>query len=214
MSLFGRKKLSEEDRKFIQEEISKKKMIVGVSPELVNEVKAKVKKLKEEKEMLRKDYYELMDRMSIIEGKCDALEGTFKNFRGELKKVFLEDARSALEKEGGEIHSKLVKLEGEVNKIKKTHDDFEYVSSFQDYYQLIKLCIYLITNASPNDYNLIKIIIGTIHSLINDMKRNNFWETGKDAIITSLLNLKSYWRSHDEKIAELIGNEINALQQS
>jgi len=214
MSLFGRKKLSEEDRKFIQEEISKKKMIIGVSPELVDEVKMKVKKLKDEKELLRKDYHELMNRMSLIEGKCDALEGTFKNFRADLKKSFMEDARQALKKEVGDVHSKLIKLETGLNSLKKTHDDFEYVSSFQDYYQLIKLCIYLITNASPNDYNLIKIIIGTIHSLINDMKRNNFWETGKDAIITSLLNLKSYWRSHDEKIAELIGNEINALQQS
>ncbi len=220
MGLFKRKsKLSDEERESLIKTISENKSLIGVNPELVNSVKLKVKQLKDERDILKKDYDELIKRMSVVEGKCDAINDTFKNFKSDLMKDFLEEARKVLNKElkiqtdaNNNNHKRIMKIEDELIKINKAHDDLEFISSFQDYYQLVKLCIYMITNASPSNHEFIALLLQTIHSMVDDMRRNNFWSTGRDAIITSLLNLKTFWRSRDSKVEGLIGAEIDALE--
>jgi len=216
MGLFSRKKKQEPK---VKKDKGEDKLIIGINPQLVNKVKNKVKKLKEEKEILRSDYHELIKKMSAVEGKTNAIDSTFKSFRKDLMTGFMEEARKTLKKEMkgtndsiANNHSRVMKLENEVLKLSKTHDEFEFVSSFQDYYQLIKLCIYMITNAEPEQQTIIMLVLQTIHSLVDDMRRNGFWDAGKDAIITSLLNLKTYWRSKDERIENLIGAEVDALE--
>jgi len=213
MGLFGGNKKQEKKLE------PSNKMILGVNPELVNQVKSKVKGLKDEKSVLQKSYNELVMRMSQVEGKCDAIESTFKQFKDDLMTDFIEEARKALKKEmkrqddsiSGN-HSRVIKLEDELLKLEKSIQESSYMSSFQQYYQLIRFCIYLLTNTQPGNYPMMSLILQTIHSLADDMRRNGYWETGREAIITSILNLKSYWRSRDERAESLIGAEVDALE--
>ena len=243
MGLFGKKKEEEPE-----------KIIVGVNPELVNEVKSKVSKIKKEKEALNNENQKLITRLSKlesdtevrkqqlnslrsedeaqeseddelnkrlirVEASCEAVKASFNNLKDELMTNFLSQAREELKKEVSKHsesvnnnHKELMKLSDELIKLGKEIDEKEFVSSFQDYYQLIKLCIFLITNAEAEDHGFIRLVLQTIHSLVDDMQVNGFWEAGEDAIITSLLNLKSYWRSKNQQIEELIGLEVDSLK--
>lgn len=180
-------------------------IILGVNRELVTKLKDKVEKVKAQRTELADKYKELVEHVKVLDGKFDAL-------KIELVKPFMDDARKELNDVINTYKSRISKNEEELIKISKAQEEFEYVSSFQDYYQLIKLCIYMMTHAENSNTPLIKLILNTIHSLASDMVRNNFWNSGKDAIITSLLNLKTYWRMKDNKIEELIGNEVKALE--
>ncbi len=198
----------------------KKKLVIGVNPELINNVKDKVKVLKESRDELSKKYDELIKKVSVVEGKCEAISDAFDGFKKSLMNEFLSEARKELRKELKSIndsinnnHSRILKVEDELIKINKARDDFEFTSSFQDYYQLIKFCIYFLTTIEPSNHSLITSLLQTIHSLIDDMRRNGFWSSGRDAIITSLINLKSYWRSKDERVESLISAEIDALEK-
>ncbi len=197
-----------------------KKILIGVNPELVNKVKDKVKRLKDEKSDLAKKYDELTDKMSAVEAKCEVIEKTFTNFKEALSKEFMIEAKKSLTKEMKSVndsisnnHNRTMKNENELSKIGKELEEQAYYSSFQDYYQLIKLCIYLMTNAEPDHQDLVTLILQTVRSLVDDMRRNGFWETGRDAIITSLLNLKTYWRARDERVEAMIGLEVEALEK-
>lgn len=209
----------EKEPEVTQEEPSNK-LVIGVNPELVDKVRIKVSKLREEKEILRKDYFELMKKMETVQSKCDVIESTFKNFRTEMINEFMQEARKELKKEIKSLndsisnnHSRILKQENELIKLNKSVDEQEFANSFQDYYQLIKFCIYIMSNTEAENQDFIIIILQTVHSLIDDMRRNKFWDAGKDAVITSLLNLKTYWRSKDERIEQLIGSEIDALEK-
>jgi len=215
MGLFGGKK--EEKPK---EAPASKKIIIGVNPELVNRVREKVSKLKDEKGALQKDYNELIQRMSMVEGKCDAIDATFKQFKNDLMNEFMEEARKNLKKEMKKLndsisnnHSRIINTEEDLLKLTNDIKESEQMSLFQQYYQLIRFCIYMITNIDANNYPLIGLLLKTIHSLADDMRRNGFWESSSEAIITSMLNLKTYWRSRDERVESLIGAEVEALEQ-
>jgi len=195
------------------------KLVIGVNQELVDKVRLKVAKLKDEKEALKQSYDDLIKRMAMIEGKCDAIDATFKNFKDDLKTGFMDEARKELKKEMNSLidavksnHTRTIKNEDEIMKLVKNQADAEFISSFQDNYQSIKLCIYMITNADPANHQLIIIMLQTIHSVVDDMRRNGYWDAGRDAVLTSLLNLKTYWRGRDERIENLIGAEIDALE--
>ncbi|MBD3312440.1 hypothetical protein GF352_03245 [archaeon] len=215
MGLFGRKKKKEEE---IEEE-EVEKMVLGVNPELINKVKEKVRDIHTEKESLRESYEELIQRISAVEAKSNAIESTFNNFKEELMTDFMEQAKQELVRETKELketislnRSRMTKIDDELIKLSKEQEELEYMSSFQDDYQLIKFCIYLITNLDSNSQSIIMSILNTIHTICEEMISKGFWETGKDAIITSLYNLKSYWRAKDERVENLINNEIEALK--
>ncbi|MFA5406640.1 MAG: hypothetical protein WC307_04765 [Candidatus Nanoarchaeia archaeon] len=214
MGLFRKKAPKEE---LINETVNK--MIIGINPELVSKVRDKVTKLKEEKEYLKHSYDDLIKRMAMVEGKCDAIDSTFKNFKDDLMSNFLVEARKELKKELGSVNESIkanqtraTRNEDELMKLIKKLSDAEFVSSFQDDYQSIKLCIYMITNSDPSNHSLIVILLQTIHSVIDEMRRNGYWTVGREAVLTSLLNLKTYWRGRDERVEALIGSEIDALE--
>ncbi len=202
------------------------KKFVGIGPAIMQEVKSKVSEIKKERDLLKKTIEELEDkyedalnRLGVIEGKCNAIESAFKSFKDDLMSDFLGEARAALKKEMSiqtdaisANNSKILRLEDDLIKLTKEIDDQKYLSVFNDYYQQVKGLIFLITNCEPTDHRLITLALQTIRSIVDDMRINGYWETGRDAIITSLLNLKSYWRGKDERIENLIGVEINALE--
>lgn len=181
------------------------RIILGINKELVNKLKDRVEKVRAQKDQLTATYKEVLERVK-------ALDDKFETIKKDVTSEFLNEARKELQEVINTYKTRVSKAEDEVLKLSKTQEEFEFVSSFQDYYQLIKLCIYMITHTEASNQLMIKSLLSTIHSLAADMARNNFWTAGKDAILTSLLNLKTYWRSKDSKIEELIGNEVNALE--
>ena len=200
--------------------IWRKKVVLGISPELVDQVRYKVKKLKEERDALKKEYYELIKRVGIVEGKIEGFASSLENFKKEIMESIVEKSKELITKEiraevGAlkENETLIRKVKDEVSKLMKAQSDLEFTSSFQDYYQLIKLCIFIITNAEEGDKNLIKTLMKTIRMLVNDMKKNGFFEPAKNAIMVSLSNLKTYWDSKNEEIGMLIASEIDQLNK-
>lgn len=204
----------------------RKGKLVGIAPELMRDVKAKVKGIRDERDRLRKAFEDLDDkyedaisRMGVVEGKCKAIEASFKNFKDYLMGDFMNEARALLKKEMSlqsnaisANNNRILRIEDDFIKISKEQDDSKFLGSFNDYYQSIKAKIFFITNCEPTDHRLITIALQTIRSIVDDMRVNGYWETGRDAIVTSLLNLKTYWRSKDQRIENLIGVEIDALE--
>ncbi len=199
--------------------IWRKKVIIGISPELVDQVRYKVKKLKEERDTLKKEYYDLMKRLAVIEGKIEAFSSTIENFKEEILDSVMAKSKEIIRKEIntelGDIKTNenlLNKIKDEVSKLMKSYSDLEYNFSFQDYYQLIKLCIFLITN-SNEDKNLIEAVMKTIKALIIDMNKNGFYKPAKEAIMISLSNLKTYWDSKNKEIGMIIQREIDEIKE-
>jgi chromosome segregation ATPase len=196
------------------------KVIIGINPDLIKQVKNKVKKIHEEKEVLRKDYKELSKKMGEVEQKYQDIQSKFNKFKKELTKDFMKEAKKVLEKDKDNIHQtvldnqeKLNELINQLSIISRRQEDTDYVTPFQDYYQSIKLCMYLITNLDARDASLIYKLLRTIHSVSKEMISHGYWEASSDAVITSLVNLMNYWQSKDDRVAGLIRNEIHALKR-
>ncbi len=238
--LFGRKKevkkefvppLPEESKKLkkpkkMKPKMKPRKIVMGVAPALMQDVKARVRAIKAERDELRmrseelEDKYEdALNRLGVVEGKCKAVENSFNSFKDDLMTDFMEEARKVLKKEmklqGDAVtatYRRVLRIEDDLMNINKDFDDLKFTTSFSDYYHLIKCLIFFMTNCESSDHRLITISLQTIRSIISDMRANGYWKSGKDAIITSLLNLKAYWRSKDERVENLIGVEVDALE--
>lgn len=235
MSLFKREKTVEEEV-----DSEPKKMIIGFNPELVKRVTEKIKKikderselikenknlnvkvsgLKEEKAVLDDKVDELGARVATAEAKCDTVEESFKMFKGDLKSSFLEEARGMLkelirstETSLASTNNRLMRIESDLINIKDEINDLKFMTTFNDHIQQVNLCVSIMRNADSRDHALITLLLQTIHSLVDEMRQQGLWQAGKDAVITSLLRLKSYWRTKDERIEGLVGMEINVLE--
>jgi|GEM_PF-2384978 len=231
MGLFKRKK---------EEMPEPERVIVGIKPELIERVADKIKNIKEERNELRlaneslteqvneltkeKSWLDdkidaLTTRVSTVEVKCTTVDESFKAFQGELKSSFLDEARRILKEliRGTEslmnnIQSRLIRFEDDLINMKKELDDFKFITSFNDHLRQVSLCTAIMSNADSRDHALITLLLQTIHTLVNEMREQGLWTAAKDSVITSLLTLKSRWRSKDERIEGLIGMEINMLE--
>lgn len=200
--------------------------IIGLSEKLVNKIETSIEKnkkekaqLKEEKRVLESKHEKTIARLSEVEGRCDEISKAFQSFKEDLGKDFLTEARKTLLKDADEIRetintlrNRMIRMEDRLIDVNSDLKEIRVSYKFHDLYQSIKLLIYMIAGFDVGDHKIVTSLVQAINSIALEMRDEGYWESAKDAVITSLLEVKNSWRDKDPRITKIIDLGLEELK--